>query len=76
MVRYNICINIGDANKTVKFFFVHKDWDIVNKEDSDKDFDAAVKELDRIYKNYGRFATEVGVTKLFESFGFERAASE
>lgn len=73
MVRYHISVNNGDKDVTVKYYFVHKDWNTISKEESDKAFDAAVKELDRIYKTYGRFATEVGVCRLFESFGFDRA---
>ena len=72
MIRYNIRVNHGDANITTKFYFVHKDWATISQEDSDTAFDKAVKELNRVYKNYGRFATEVGIVKLFESFGFER----
>ena len=34
-------------------------------------FNEAVKELNRVYKTYGRFATTTGVIRLFESFGFE-----
>lgn len=72
MVRYHISVNNGDNDVTVKYYFVHKNWNTISKDESDKAFDAAVKELDRIYKTYGRFATEVGVCRLFESFGFDR----
>ena len=75
MVRYHISVNTGDNNKTVKYFFVHKDWANISQEDSDSAFNDAVTELNRIYKNYGRFATEIGVQKLFDSFGFERTAA-
>ena len=30
-------------------------------------------EINNVYKDYGRFATEVGVCKLFNKFGFERS---
>lgn len=30
-----------------------------------------LKELNRVYTTYGRFATSAGVLKLFDSFGFE-----
>ena len=71
-VKYNISINHGDNNTTTRFYFVHKDYQTLSKEEQDKAFDAAVKELNHIYKDYGRFATTVGVCKLFEKFGFER----
>ena len=56
----------------MEYYFVHKDWNTISKEESDKAFDVDVKELDRIYKNYGLFATEIGVCRLFKSFGFDR----
>ena len=42
------------------------------EEEQTKDWQAAIDELNHIYKDYGRFATSVGVNKLFEKFGFER----
>lgn len=71
MVRYFIRVNHGDANLTVKYSFVHKDWQSLSKEEQDAAFNNAVIELDRIYKTYGRFATQVGVLRLFNFFGFE-----
>lgn len=71
MTRYNIRINYGDNDITRKFYFVHKDWNTLSQEEQDKAFDDAVKELNRIYKTYGRFATQLGVTRLFQAFGFE-----
>lgn len=59
MIRYSIRVNHGDAMS-------------LTDEEQDKAFDKAVKELNRIYKKYGRFATEAGVISLFDSFGFER----
>ncbi len=76
MVRYHIRINTGDADKTATYYFVHKDWDKISQDESDTAFNDAVTELNRIYKTYGRFATPVGVTRLFESFGFERTISK
>ena len=76
MMRYNIRINTGDDNHQTTFFFVHKDWKNVSQEESDAAFDKAVKEIDHIYKTYGRFATEVGVARLFNAFGFERTISD
>lgn len=72
MVRYNIRINTGDNNVTTKYYFIHKDWKHLTTEEQDAAFNKAVEELERIYKNYGRFATNVGVERLFRSFGFER----
>ena len=70
MIRYNIKINYGDKNETKKFYFVHNNWNDLSNEEQDKAFNDAVTELNRIYKNYGRFATQIGIVKLFESFGF------
>lgn len=72
MVRYSIRVNTGDDDITIQYQFVHKDWKNISKEEQDKAFDSAVKELDRVYKTYGRFATQSGVERLFNSFGFER----
>ena len=71
MVRYNIRVNYGDADITKKFEFVHKSWNSLSNEEQDKAFDKAVKELNRVYSTYGRFATSTGIIKLFDSFGFE-----
>jgi len=71
MRRYNIRVNIGDDDITHKFFFVHKDWENLSDEEQDKAFDEAVKEINRVYE-YGRFATQVGVSRLFAKYGFER----
>lgn len=76
MIRYSIRINHGDNNITTQFYFVHKDWQTISQEESNKDFDEAVKELNNIYKNYGRFATIAGITKLFNTFGFERTTCD
>ena len=72
MVRYNIRVNHGDDDVTTKFYFVHRDYATLSNEEQDQAFDKAVKELNRIYKTYGRFATEVGIVRLFNHFGFER----
>lgn len=71
MVRYNIRVNYGDSDITKKFEFVHKSWNSLSNEEQDKAFDKAVKELNRVYSTYGRFATSTGIIKLFDSFGFE-----
>lgn len=71
MLSFYIHINHGDDNKTVKYNFVHKQWDSISEKEQNKAFDDAIKELNRIYKTYGRFATEVGILRLFDHFGFE-----
>ena len=76
MVRHRIRVNVGDKNVTVLFYFIHKDWATISEEESARLFDEAVKELNHVYKDYGRFATGIGVTKLFESYGFERTTSD
>lgn len=54
-----------------KFEFVHKSWDFLSNDEQDKAFDKAVKELNRVYSTYGRFATFTCIIKLFDLFGFE-----
>lgn len=71
MIRYHIRVNYGDSDTTQLFEFVHKDYATLTIEKQNKDFDKAVKELNRIYSSYGRFATTTGILKLFDSFGFE-----
>ena len=72
MVRFHIRVNNGDENTTRMYWFVHKEWETKAEEDQMKEWDAAVKELNHIYKNYGRFATTTGITKFFDVHGFER----
>lgn len=72
MIRFHIRVNNGDNNTTKMYWFVHKDWETKSEEEQTKDWQAAIDELNHIYKDYGRFATSVGVTKLFDKFGFER----
>lgn len=73
MVRFHINVNVGDKDETVRFFFIHKDFETLSDNEQNVAFDKAVKELNHIYKDYGRFATQIGVTRLFEAFGFERS---
>jgi len=70
-ITFHIRVNIGDKNETIQFYFSYKDSSASEKEQTEQ-FDKAVKELNHIYDDYGRFATVVGVTRLFASFGFER----
>ena len=71
MVRYNIRVNYDNIDITKKFEFVHKSQAFLSSDEQDKAFDRAVKELNRVYSTYGRFATSTGIIKLFDSFGFE-----
>ena len=73
MVRFHINVNYGDADTTKLFWFVHKNYQNLSDDEQALEFDKAVKELDRIYKTYGRFATTVGIKRLFDSFGFEES---
>lgn len=70
MVRYNIRIAYGDKKACRKFYYVHERFNELSEEEQDAAFNDAVTELDRIYKNYGRFATINGINALFKEFGF------
>jgi len=72
MVRFHIKVNTGDANLTTMYWFIHKDWETLSEEEQTAKWQEAVDELNHVYKDYGRFATHIGVTKLFDKFGFER----
>ena len=72
MLMFQIKISTGDADKVRVYHFSHKQCDTVSIEQQKDDFDTAVKEINHIYKDYGRFATSVGVLRLFDKFGFER----
>ncbi len=76
MVRYHIRVNTGDKDKTHMYYFVHESWQTVSEDYTDKAFDVAVSELNRIYKTYGRFATQTGVIRLFKSFGFMQTTKD
>ena len=73
MVRFYINVNIGDDERTVKFWFIHKNYDTLDEDKQQEAWQKALDELNHIYKDYGRFATEVGVCRLFNKFGFERS---
>ena len=64
MLRFHIRVNTGDKDITKMYWFVHKQWSTLSEEEQ-------AKELNHIYKDYGRFATSVGVHKFFDSHGFE-----
>lgn len=67
---------LGMKIRQFSIIFFHKNWSVISQSESDAAFNDAVTELNRIYKTYGRFATQTGVTKLFESFGFERTVED
>lgn len=75
MVRFYIRVNTGDNNRTHKYYFIHKNYDDLTDDEQKRLFDIAVKELNKIYKTYGRFATSTGVINFFESHGFEHTIS-
>lgn len=70
MIRYNIRITYGDNATCRKFYYVHENFNKLSKEEQDAAFNDAVTELDKIYKEYGRFATTHGINALFKKFGF------
>ena len=72
MLMFHIRISTGDKNLVRQYHFVHKQYKTLSEDEQKADFDKAVKEINHIYKDYGRFATSVGVIKLFDKFGFER----
>ena len=45
-------------------------FDNLDSENADKRFDEAVKEINRIYKEKGRFETYAEVKKHFQKYGF------
>jgi hypothetical protein len=67
---FNIRVAYGSDRTVRQFHFVAKDQTL-DHEVQIGNFDAAVKELNRIYEDYGRFATIKGVCALFRKFGFE-----
>ena len=75
MIRFHINVNNGDDDVTIRYEFVHKEWQTLSEEDQYKQWDIAVKAIDHLYKTCGRFATQVGVSKFFEQYGFERTIS-
>lgn len=63
MKGYTIRIMYG--NKIQKFNFATD-----NDETADENFDKAVKEINKIYKQYGRFTTKDEVISHFAKYGF------
>lgn len=63
IVHYKIRIMFGDVIE--QFIF-----DTLDSENADKRFDEAVKEINRIYKEKGRFETYAEVKKHFQKYGF------
>ena len=71
-LMFRIRIKTGDKNDENIYFFVHKNRELLSEEEQKSAFNDAVQEINHIYKDYGRFATPIGVKKLFDHFGFER----
>lgn len=63
IVHYKIRIMYGDVIEQFVF-------DNLDSENADKRFDEAVKEINRIYKEKGRFETYAEVKKHFQKYGF------
>ena len=63
IVHYKIRIMYGDVIE--QFIF-----DTLDSENADKRFDEAVKDINRIYKEKGRFETYAEVKKHFQKYGF------
>ena len=67
---FHIHIAVGTIEEVRLFHFVALDR--TKSIDEQKTmFNNAVQELNHVYKDYGRFATNFGVIKLFKKFGFE-----
>lgn len=71
MLMFHIRVKTGDADNVHRYHFTFKDRDNVSEEEQAKKWDEAVKELNHIYQDYGRFATRKGVYNFFEYHGFE-----
>ena len=63
IVHYKIRIMYGDVIEQFVF-------DNLDSENADKRFDEAVKEINSIYKEKGRFETYAEVKKHFQKYGF------
>ena len=63
IVHYKIRIMYGDVIEQFVF-------DTLDSENADKRFDEAVKVINRIYKEKGRFETYAEVKKHFQKYGF------
>ena len=63
IVHYKIRIMYGDVIEQFVF-------DTLDSENADKRFDESVKEINRIYKEKGRFETYAEVKKHFQKYGF------
>ena len=69
---YKVHVPVGDNGRDILFQFLHTSRKNLSPCETDKIFIYAMAELNKIYKNYGRFAQEDAVSNLFESYGFER----
>lgn len=72
-IKFHINIALGDRNYIRRFYFVYGYPDLnlnVSEEEITDKFDSAVKELNYIYKSFGRFVEAEAVVKLFKKYGF------
>lgn len=72
MLTFHIRVVHGDEKEETMYWFVHKEWKTKPEDEQAEDWHNAVKELNHIYEDYGRFATQVGITRFFDKHGFER----
>lgn len=70
MLMFHIRVKTGDKDMVHQYHFAYKDQSVSDKEQAKK-WDKAVKELNHIYQDYGRFATRTGVYRFFDYHGFE-----
>lgn len=67
-MSYSIRVMYGEVQHIKKFGFYSLD------KDADTRFDVAVKELNKLYHENGRFATTNEVVKHFNKYGFIQVA--
>lgn len=70
MLMFHIRVKTGDKDMVHQYHFAYKDQSVSDEEQTKK-WDKAVKELNHIYQDYGRFATRKGVYNFFDYHGFE-----
>ena len=69
--RYCVSVSVGSSSYNTVLTFKHISCDGMFSYETDAVFEFAMKELEKIYTKYGRFAEESAVIHLFESYGFE-----
>ena len=71
MNMFHIRVKTGNENIGHLYHFVHKNYETLSTDEQWAEWDKTVKELNHIYKDYGRFATRTGVYRFFDYHGFE-----